>query len=289
MNSATGERERLTRPPISGLFDRTARETNPPASGVTDMQQLDAIIDWFYPLPEAGVESDDDNGRLELARILATRFGAEKFPYMSVISPLWRCYQLWGFEGLMLGLFEFPDLVRHACERILDHSLRQVEQCAAAGSAGIWLEECLTDMINPEQFRRLNLPLIRSLTDAIRAKGMYSIYYYCGNPRTRWGLLLDSGADALALEEGKKDFQIDIVEVAERVRGEMAILGNLDSIAVLERGSEEELRCEIARQLQAGRKNRNRFVMSIGSPVTPATPLDRVRLYCDMVHERGKS
>ena len=38
---------------------------------------------------------------------------------------------------------------------------------------------------------------------------------------------------------------------------------------------------------RAGRKNGGRFVMSLGSPVTPETPVARVRLYTDLVHELG--
>jgi hypothetical protein len=30
----------------------------------------------------------------------------------------------------------------------------------------------------------------------------------------------------------------------------------------------------------------SRFIMSIGSPVTLATPIERVRLYCDLVREQ---
>ena len=38
------------------------------------------------------------------------------------------------------------------------------------------------------------------------------------------------------------------------------------------------------RNQAAGRRNANRFIMSLGSPVTPATPVERVRRYCDAVH-----
>jgi Fic family protein len=50
-------------------------------------------------------------------------------------------------------------------------------------------------------------------------------------------------------EESKKGFAIDIEEVAERVDGRMALLGNVDAIGLMEHGSDEELRAEIARQL----------------------------------------
>ena len=99
---------------------------------------------------------------------------------------------------------------------------------------------------------------------------------------------MNAGVDALSLEEGKKDFEINIEDVVEIVDGRCTVLGNLDSIGILQNGTGQELRAEIHRQIAAGRKNNRRFIMSIGSPVTPETPAERVRLYCDMVHELGK-
>jgi uroporphyrinogen-III decarboxylase len=62
----------------------------------------------------------------------------------------------------------------------------------------------------------------------------------------------------------------------------------LDAYNVLEMGSEGMLEFEIKRQMNAAKKNAGRFIMSIGSPVTPDTPVSRVRLYCDMVRRNGR-
>jgi uroporphyrinogen-III decarboxylase len=80
---------------------------------------------------------------------------------------------------------------------------------------------------------------------------------------------------------------IDIEDVVERTRGRCTVFGNLDAISLLQDGTEAELRAEVARQIAAGRRNGSRFVMSLGSPVTPGTTAQRVRLYCDLTHELG--
>ena len=181
------------------------------------------------------------------------------------------------------------DLVKYACRRFLTSSIRSVHQAASLGAAGIWIEECLTDMISPETFASLNVPCLSPLVEEIRGAGLKSIYYYCGDLAGKWEQLLSVGADALALEESKKGFLIDIEEVVERARGRCAVLGNLDAVSVLQDGTEVELRAEISRQVAAGRRNGSRFIMSLGSPVTPATSVTRVRLYCDLAHELGSA
>ncbi len=185
----------------------------------------------------------------------------------------------------MLLVATRPDLVRRACERLLAIAIRRVKVARALGAAGIWLEECMTDMVSPAAFEALCLPFVQQLVAAIRDAGMKSIYYYCGSPADRWDLLLSTGADALSLEESKKGFTIDMEEVVSRAAGRCAVLGNLDAIHLLPSASEDDLRAEIARQLLAGRRNAGRFLMSIGSPVTPGTPVARVRRYCEMVRE----
>jgi len=173
------------------------------------------------------------------------------FPISHVSSPLWNCYGLWGFEGLMTRIVERRDLVLHASERILKRQLHSIRTAAAMGAKAVWIEECLTDMIQPDEFAALNVPLIARMVDAIRAENMKSIYYFCGDPAGKLDHILSAGADAIAFEESKKGFRVDIEELAEYVNGRSVLLGNLDAVGVLQNGTEEALRAEIARQVAA--------------------------------------
>lgn len=245
-------------------------------------------IDALTPLPEPVASSDIRwDGRDDLAKAIMAGFGENLCPISHVSSPLWRCYDIWGFEGMMEMIAVRPDLARHACERLLASSMQEVRQAASLGAEVIWIEECLTDQIGPEAFGALDLPFLRTLIETIREEGMKSIYYYCGDPAGKWEHILDAGADALSLEEGKKGFEIDIEDVVDRVQGRCTLLGNLDAIGVLQDATDDRLRSEVLRQITAGRMNGGRFIMSLGSPVTPGTPVSRVRLYCDLAHELG--
>lgn len=286
VDRATGERKPLARPPVGGDQYTAQHEKEPSARNVRTPEELDELMDrvlgWKRPaLPVA------DAGETDLPRLLVNRFGAEKLPLASMSAPLWCCYSLWGFEGLMSGLTEFPDLIDHACRRFIEDAMRRIDLYAAAGVGAVWIEDAMTDMVSPADFRAHNLAHLRPLTEAVRARGMRSVHYFCGRCDDRWDLLLDTGADALSLEESKKTFEIDIEAVAERVNGRMTLLGNLDAVAVLENGTDEQLQAEVARQCRAGRRNRRRFIASLGSPVTPRTPLSRVRRYAELVRQTG--
>lgn len=281
----TGRREAML-PPRPGGWTAESVESVRPAHLAESPEEIEAAI------PRAGgVDSDPQAAadRWKVAAALIAEFGANLWPYRHVSGPLWKTYDLWGFEGMMTMIATRPDLVRVACERYLAAALREVQEATDHGAAGIWIEDCLTDMISPEAFAELNLPFLRRLVAAIRSAGMKSLYYFCGDPAGKWDLILSLGADALGFEEGKKGFRNDIDEIVEQVRGRCVVLGNLDSIGVLQDGDERCLREGIGRQVAAARRNGSRFVLSLGSPPTAATPLERVRLYCDLAHEMGAS
>ena len=275
--------QRLARPRVSGWTGTEQVASLHPASLAESAEEVDA---WLSSQAAQGLQTSIADGSGDLAARLLQGF-ADLYPVHIVESPLWRLYYLWGFEGLMTMVGSRPDLVAYACRGALDLSIAEARRAALMGAAGIWIEECLTDMISPQAFATLNAPFVADLVRAIRADGMHAIYYFCGNPAGKWDQIMAAGADALSLEESKKGFVLDIADIVARVQGRCTVLGNLDALVLLERGSEAELRAEIARQIAAGRRNGSRFIMSLGSPATPGTTAERVRLYCDLVHELG--
>ncbi len=289
INRRTGNEEKLTPPVVGGQGRRPIASARLPET----VEQVDASINssrhWDVRQFAGGFDPDRfvAEGRGDLAKRMLKEFGRGLYPYTYVSSPLWMCYYLWGFEGMMILIAEKPDLVRRACRHHLAIATDAVRQASALGAEAVWIEEAFMDMISPAAYESLGVPVMRKLIEQIRSLGMKSIYYYSGNPAGKWEQILSLGMDALALEESKKDFTIDIEEVAERVSGRYTLLGNLDAIGVLQDGSDEQLRAEVARQIAAGRKNGSRFIMSLGSPPTPATPVERVRLYLELARELG--
>ena len=280
-------RERRLEEPVVGGWPRAGggaamRVPDPPLSA----DEVDRRVPDPDPRTGGGIRSA---GEADLADALLSGAASTLLPVESVDSPFWGCYRLWGFEELMVAVARSPGLVQHACARILAQEIAAVRHAAARGARAIWVEECLADSIDPPSWSRIAALPVEALIREIHAQGMAAVHYWCGDPSDRWDRLLGLGADAIALEEGKKGFTIDVEEVVDRVGGRMCVFGNLDAITLLEHGSDAELEREIGRQLRAGRRNGGRFVMSVGSPVTPRTTPERVRRYLGIAHDLGGS
>ena len=281
IDTLTGEVQEVLRPPVGGFVsphDRGWMENRE----LTSREQVDAAL----PLPpEETPAALEASGRLDKPRRMLAEFGRDKMPWTQLPSPWDPLVHFWGFEGLMLACLEQADLVDYACARVVECNRRRVALWQAAGVELIWLEEGASDQVSPEVYRRLIFPHLQDMTAVLRQAGLKSILYYTGNPNDRLDLLLASGADALALEESRKNFIIEIEEVARCAAGRIALVGNLDEVQVLEPGPPAAIRAEVARQLAAGRRNGQRFLMGIGGPITPNTPLDHIRALADAVHE----
>lgn len=284
VNEQTGKETQLMEPIPSGTNTSCASDKHLSIDKLPATQeQIDELIPEVPAFDRASFLAD---GRNDVAAAIRKRF--DLVLYGHIPSPLWALYALLGYEGLMIFLAQNQDLARYTGRRILRNIRHMIRMISALGADAVWIEECLMDQISPRNFAELNAPILRDCVKEIRDCGLKSIYYYCGNPNDRLDTILNVGADALHFEESKKGFTIDIADIIKRINGRCVVFGNLDTLAVLQNGSEDALHSEVKRQLEAGRDNGNRFIMSTGSPVTPKTPVEKVRRYTDITRDLAK-
>lgn len=285
---------------VEFIDQKTARKTKidrPQISGVgSDCQQ-----DLFVPYEQ--IEKDPERIRMTAAdkafrlwgkgvdsliprqkQLAAGRKSALGF----VESPFESIFNIWGFTSSMLLLSDDKSLIHLACSAYLEAALTTIETCSRLGCKLIWVEECFSDLISPDDYENLVLPYLIPVIDAIKQTGMHSIYYFTGNPQNKMDLILSLGADAYSFEDDKKGFHIDLAALVDRLAGKAALLGNLNAITDLQDASDEKLYQRLDYYIELARRYKGRFIMSLGSPVTPGTSVDRVRKYIAYTREKGK-
>jgi len=148
----------------------------------------------------------------------------------------------------------------------------------------------MVDMISRRAFEAINLPLIQAMVEEIRRLGMHSIYYYCGDPKGKLDLLLETGADALSLEESKKGFYHRYPGLSGVCGWPLRPAGKPGCHPLYCRGQTKRscARRSIGRSRPVG-ANRGRFVMSIRQPGDTRHIPERVRQYTDLTHALGEN
>jgi len=200
-----------------------------------------------------------------------------------VTGAFWNCTFYVGETNLFFLMREEPQLIECLCERLLERTIERIRVLAAAGGDSIYIDDALTtcEMISLKDYERFSMPYTRRMVDEIHAHGMKAILIYFGGVADRVEHIASVGADGVMVETTMKNYVNDIADIAQRLGGRMVLFGNVDPVGVLWRGSEERLREAVERQAAVGRRC-GRFVMSTGSPVTPGTPLARIRQFINL-------
>lgn len=227
-----------------------------------------------------------DSGSMDSVEVLVKALGEEYFTIGKVSSPLWSVFSAFGFLNTIRLLYSRPELIKYASERTLSCSMEVVKAYSEVGVDGIFIEECLTsrDIISLKMFEEYSKPYIERLISYAKNLGLKVIYYYCGDVSDRIEYLVSFKPDALAFEEGKKNFRIDIEWVDSIVKGRCCLLGNINSIWIIQEGSIEDIKREVLRQIKVGKRS-GKFIVSTGSPITPQTPISKVRAFVEITRQ----
>jgi uroporphyrinogen decarboxylase len=89
------------------------------------------------------------------------------------------------------------------------------------------------------------------------------------------------GADVLSVGPG-----IDIAEAKKATSGKVALMGNLDPINVLERGTPEQVSAEAARIMRIG-KDGGGYIFDTGEMVPRDTPEENMRAMIRSARQNG--
>lgn len=234
-----------------------------------------ADVDRLVPIRSTRELAEE--GVFKVTENLAARVG-DRMP-LSVIAPtpFWSAYGWLGFQGMMVMMREKPQLFTYLMERQAGQRMELLRGQATAGVRYVWMEECLSsaDLISPRDYERFAFETAAPYIAEVRKLGLTVILYYCGDVMPRLPWLIQLGMDALAVEESKKGFSVDIADVIAQASGTCCIFGNVDAVQVMSEGTREAIEAEVKRQLRFGKQAKG-FVLSQGSPFTLDTPPERI-------------
>ena len=202
------------------------------------------------------------------------------------VSPFVQaCYAL-GFETSLIMMKENPDVFVYMMDRFYEDSLPHYEHIAAYGYEAILIAEswASVDIISPQQYYDFAFPYQKKAIQEAQVQGLKAILYSTGYVLPILPKMCELGADALSIEEGRKGQPMDIVKVREIVGPDQCIFGNFDAETVLLRGTKEDIKGEVKRQIDSAGKD-GAFIMGTGSPVCDDTPIENLNYLIQYTHE----
>jgi hypothetical protein len=228
-------------------------------------------------------------GDFDLPRQVVADYGDRYYLSTIVSTPYMASYSLLGFQGLMLIQHDFPHLFHVILRRKVAQLKPVIDAWAAIGIHGIFAEEVWSgaDVISLESYEDFVFPYNQDLFHHVSAAGLHTIHYVCGDVMPRVQRIAELDVSAIAVEESKKNFRIDIENVVERIGARTAVFGNIDAVKYGIQAAADEITAEVQRQVRAGLRAKG-FVVSTGSPFPLDTNPRRIDTLVEAAHAESR-
>lgn len=256
-------------------------------------EQRQKLIELLRTMPDEAVVEDylavealtDDEirktGAYDHVREIVKRYGGDVFVAVNEGNPVCGVFDphgLVGFEEGLIALVEKPQLMERLLFGLYDLRLAWMRYLSDCGCHAYIGSETYVgaDLISPESYRSVVFPAQAHFYKSVHALGVIPIAYYCGDIVPMLPYISDLPIKALMIEESRKGFELDPVEIRKQLSESVALFGNLDTVSTLRFGTQADVRRETLKQLQA--LQYGRFVMANGSPIAPETPRENVHM-----------
>jgi uroporphyrinogen decarboxylase len=196
--------------------------------------------------------------------------------------PFSLACELLGSERAMLCLCDDHALLDAVMERSLEYAAAYALALAGAGADMLSGGDSPAGLLGPRLYREAALPLEKRLIEKLKAESRLPVsLHICGDSIAVLASMASSGADVLEL-----DYRVSIAEAARRVGPDVAIWGNLDPVAVLARGTVDQVRratCDLLKVVE--KCGHRRFVLSSGCTLAVETPPENLKAMFDAARQ----
>jgi uroporphyrinogen decarboxylase len=217
------------------------------------------------------------------------RVGQDISVHGSIYSPFSHYIELFGAEGSLMSLLTDPPKAHAVLERLTENCLAWALALGARGADA--LDHSSAFIAAPFLARRLYeefvLPYELRVNEALKAAGYVVYTHSCGRIADRLDLLAATGTQGVDTLDPPPLGDCDIA-VAKRDFGQRLFFkGNINSVAILDYKTKEEVIAEATRPLLIGKPGAG-FILSTACSVAPRVQPWKLELLAPLADELGR-
>jgi len=157
-----------------------------------------------------------------------------------------------GIDKLLIDMFRRPKLAREFLEKIAETCLGMIKVMIDGGVEVIFITDDYADNRNPfmnmKMFREFELPNIRKVVELCARRGVPVLKHSDGNCYPILDDMVEAGIRGFhPIEPGA----MDLMDVKQRYGHKICVLGNVDCRYTLPFGSQEDVRWDVRRCIDA--------------------------------------
>jgi uroporphyrinogen decarboxylase len=214
--------------------------------------------------------------RLEAIRLFRQRAGGE-VPIMGwVEGALAEAADLRGVSSLMLDFYDRPGWLEELLEKCAEVEIAFARAQVEAGADIIGLGDAIASQVSPALYEQYALPYEQRIFAAVHELGALTRLHICGNTTKILPLMATSGADIIDI-----DWMVDMAAAAAAF-GDKVVCGNFDPLAIMLRGTPEQVRQATARCVELGG---TRSFSAAGCEIPDETPHENLLAQADTLRK----
>jgi uroporphyrinogen decarboxylase len=221
---------------------------------------------------------------LKAIGLLSAKIGGRVMICGRVAAPFTAVTLMRGLTDGIVELYRDPPSFR----KLLGIGLKVAEEFGKAqiemGAHAIWIGDCMSSsrIIGSRIYEDYALPQLKLLISSIRSSGGIPILFTDERDPMRLGLEVSTEPDVLGIGTG-----IDMRVAKEEVGDRMCLLGNIDPLATLLRGSTDGVRAGVERCIRSCAPGGG-YIVGTGECVVRHTPSDNLHAMVSAVSGIGK-
>ncbi len=143
-----------------------------------------------------------------------------------------------------------------------------------------------SSFISLSAYKEFVLPSVQKLVNAVKPLGAFTYLHTCGFISDRLEIMAESGVDGIECMDPPPLGNVELSDAKKRVGDKIFLKGNVDSVNVLLRGSNEEARDVIKKCIEDGMPGGG-YILSTACSVAPSVPPERVKCLSEMAECSG--
>jgi MtaA/CmuA family methyltransferase len=211
---------------------------------------------------------------LDAVRLLSRRFTLPTVAGGS--GPFTLAAELVGASQAAMYTITEPEFMHELLAYCSNVCASYLGALVGAGAEIILLGEPTASILSPDAYREFSGRYTAGVIDSLSRP---VILHICGDARHLVEPMCETGAQGLSL-----DSAVDLPAAAERVPGDIVLVGNLDTVSVLLEGTVQEVRRKTTELLESMRPYPN-YVVSSGCDLSYRTPPENILAMIQTVRE----
>ena len=220
----------------------------------------------------------------EAAEILTEKCGHEVGANAFLSGPFTTAASLYPVDKLLRAARREPEKV-HELLRFSTDAIKLVCEEFLPAKVGITICDPLAsgDLINEKTYREFVLPYTKEIFAHLFSLGAGGGYHICGDTNKILEAEVESGCGMLSV-----DTKVNLADAKKRVGDRIAIMGNVDPIHVMLRGTPEDVENNIKQNLRDCWDSPRGFALSTGCDLPINTPLENICAFMDSARKVAK-